>query len=280
MKPSRFVLAGVLLLHAALGLIFNVATPIFEAPDEDGHYLFVRYLQVHRSLPVQTLDPNGPRAHHPPLYHLLGALLTAWVPVHAGADRIDMQPNPKAYFRYDDPALDNKNMWIHYGPEERFPFSGQALVIHLVRGLSLAFSTLGVWLTYKLARVLRPADETLALLATSLVALNPMLLFMAGVLQNNTTMLATGALVVYLVSVVVRHGLGSQMKYWWALGLVLGVGVLLQLSSFVLAAPVGLALLYETWRQRRWQTLIYGGLAVAVPVAALTGWWIVRNLQL
>ena len=70
------------------------------------------------------------------------------------------------------------------------------------------------------------------------------------------------------------------MSAWWALGLVLGLGVLLQLSSFVLAAPVGLALLYEAWRQRRWQTLVFGGLAVALPVVALTGWWIVRNLQL
>src|SRR5688572_9003637 len=218
MKPSRFVLAGVLLLHAALGLIFNVATPIFEAPDEDGHYLFVRYLQVHRSLPVQTLDPNGPRAHHPPLYHLLGALLTAWVPVHAGADRIDMQPNPKAYFRYDDPALDNKNMWIHYGPEERWPYSGQALVVHLVRALSLVFSLLGVWCPYLLAQLLRPIDEAVALLATSLVALNPMLLFMAGVLQNNTTMLPTGAVVLYLVSVVVRRSLGRDLRCWLALG--------------------------------------------------------------
>lgn len=280
MKPSQLLLAGLLLLHLGLGLAFNVTTPIFEAPDEDGHYLFVRYLQVHGRLPVQTLDPNGPRAHHPPLYHLLGAVLTAWVPVRGGADRIDMQPNPKVFFRYDDPALDNKNMWIHYGPEERFPYSGQALVIHLVRALSLIFSTLGVWLTYRLGRLLRPGDEPLALLATGLVALNPMLLFMAGVLQNNTTMLSTGALVLYLVSVIVRHDRGGQMRYWWALGGALGVGVLLQLSSFVLAAPVGLALLYAAWRQRRWQTLIYGGLAVAVPVVALTGWWIVRNFQL
>ena len=280
MKHSRFVLTGLLLLHAGLGLLFNLATPIFEAPDEDGHYLFIRYLQVYQQLPVQNLDANGPRAHHPPLYHLLGALLTAWVPVRGGADRIDAQPNPKVYFRYDDPALDNKNMWIHYGPEERWPYSGQALVVHLVRGLSLVFSTLGVWLTWRLTRELRPGDDALASLVTSLVGLNPMLLFMAGVLQNNTTMLATGAGVLYLVSVIVQRGLGRQMKYWLALGLVLGVGILLQLSSFVLAAPVGLALLYEAWRQRRWQTLVLGGLAVAGPVVALTGWWIARNLQI
>jgi hypothetical protein len=145
-------LTALLLAHVGLGLIFNAGTPIFEAPDEDGHYLFVRYLQLYHSLPVQTLDINGPRAHHPPLYHVLGALLTAWVPVRGDAHRIDMQGNPKAYFRYDDPERDNKAMWVHYGPEERWPYSGQALVVHLVRLLSLAFSTLGVAFTYLAAR--------------------------------------------------------------------------------------------------------------------------------
>src|SRR5689334_5170719 len=115
MRKPNFLLVLILLAHVVLGFIFNTSTPIFEAPDEDGHYLFVRYLQIFHTLPVQDLDINGPRAHHPPLYHILGALLTAWVPVQSdSARRIDMQGNPKAYFRYDDPERDNKAMWVHY----------------------------------------------------------------------------------------------------------------------------------------------------------------------
>ncbi|MCC6187667.1 MAG: glycosyltransferase family 39 protein [Anaerolineales bacterium] len=280
MKRTQILLAGLLLGHVVLGLLFNAATPIFEAPDEDGHYLFVRYLQRYRELPVQTLDINGPRAHHPPLYHILGALLTAWVPVRGGAERIDMQVNPHAYFRYDDPERDNKAHWVHYGPEERWPYRGQALIIHLVRLLSLAFSTLGVWLTYLAARGLRPgpAGEALALLAAALVALHPMVLFMSGVLQNNTTMLAAGGAVVYALSLGARRGF--QLRDWALLGVLLSLGVLLQLSSLVLAAPIGLALLYAAWSaapRRRLATLLSGGLAVALPVLLLTGWWFARN---
>jgi 4-amino-4-deoxy-L-arabinose transferase-like glycosyltransferase len=100
------------------------------------------------------------------------------------------------------------------------------------------------------------------------------------VLQNNTTMLASGAAVLYLISLIVRRGLGRQLWIWAALGVVLGLGMLLQLSAVVLAAPAGLALVYEAWRQRRWQTLAVGGAAVAVPLMALTGWWIARNFAL
>src|SRR5512135_3064483 len=183
MKLSKLALAALVLAHVVLGLWFNAATPIFEAPDEDGHYLFVRYLQLYHSLPVQTLDTKGPRAHHPPLFHIMAALLTAWVPVKGDAHRVDMQVNPKVWFRYDDPALDNKAQWIHYGPEERWPYSGQALVVHLTRVLALAFSALGVIFTYLLARQLRPEPDgrVLALLAAGLVAFNPMVLFMSAV---------------------------------------------------------------------------------------------------
>src|ERR1700693_4169080 len=93
MRLSKFLLAGVVLAHLVLGLWFNAATPIFEAPDEDGHYLFIRYLQLYHQLPVQTLDIYGPRAHHPPLFHLMAAVLSAWVPVKGGANRVDMQVN-------------------------------------------------------------------------------------------------------------------------------------------------------------------------------------------
>ncbi len=280
MKFSRVALASLVLAHVVLGLWFNAATPIFEAPDEDGHYLFIRYLQLYHSLPVQTLDTKGPRAHHPPLFHIMAALLTAWVPVKGDAHRVDMQVNPKVWFRYDDPALDNKAQWIHYGPEERWPYSGQALVVHLTRVLALAFSALGVVFTYLLARQLRPEPDgrVLALLAAGLVAFNPMVLFMSAVAQNNTTMLAAGAVILYALGVGIRRGF--RLRNWLLLGVLLAVGLLLQLSSLVMAAPIGLTLLYDAWRQRRPRVVLTGGLAISVPFLALTGWWFWRNYVL
>jgi uncharacterized membrane protein len=88
-----------------------------------------------------------------------------------------MQPNGRFRFRFDDPHTDNKAVWIHYGPEERWPYHGQALVVHIVRLLSVAFSALAVWLTYQAALQLRPMDTAFATLATGLLAFNPMVLF-------------------------------------------------------------------------------------------------------
>jgi len=272
-------------LHLLLGLAFNYYTPIFEPPDEDGHFLFVRYLQEQRALPVQTLDPDAARAHHPPLYFVLGALLSAWAP-NPGPERVDLTLNPHAEFRYGDPNIDNKAVWLHYTPAERWPYHGQALAVHVTRLLSLMFSTLAVWLTYLTARYIKPRDEPLALLAAGLIALNGTVLAMSAAVQNSTASITATALVLYGLARFTRQGFSTWR--WGLIGLAWSVGILLQTSALALAAPIGLGLLYQTWRARlrgqfakqSWMTVFQNALACVLPVSVFCGWWFWRNQQL
>jgi hypothetical protein len=129
---------------------------------------------------------------------------------------------------------------------------------------------------------LRPEPDgqarSVALLAAGLVAFNPMLLFMSGVAQNNTTMLAAGAIILYVLGVGVRRGF--RLRDWILLGVLLAAGLLLQLSCLVLAAPIGLTLLYDAWRQRRLRIVFTGAAGIGLPFLALTGWWFWRNYRL
>jgi len=192
-RLSRAVLGAILALHVLLGLGFGLSTPLFESPDEPGHYLFVRFLQAYGRLPVQTADFMSARGHHPPLYYLLAAALTGWVDVPGSPDSIHMLVNPHFGFRAGDPGNDNKAFYIQNDPDERFPFQGQALVAHLTRLISLLFSALAVLATYAAARALRPEDDVFALFAAGLIAFNPMVLFMSGLVNNDTSALAAGA---------------------------------------------------------------------------------------
>jgi hypothetical protein len=277
MRWLRHPLTLIVAIHVALGLAFGLATPIFEAPDEANHFLFIRYLQLNRALPVQTLDQNGPRAHHPPLYFLAGALVSAWVPDAGGAERIEVQENPNLWFRYGDPATDHKAKLIH-APEEGWPYRGQSLAVHVIRLLSTAFSALAVAFTYLAAGELLPARPLAASLAAALLAFNPMVLFMSGVVQNSTAVLASSAVLVYALSRWQRQGF-TPFRWLW-IGVSLSGAVLIQTSGLTLAAPVGLALAYEAWRARRVRRLIASSLACGLPALALTGWWFVRNQRL
>jgi hypothetical protein len=278
MQRSALYLLAILMIHIGLGLGFSLGTPIFEAPDEANHYLFVRHLQLHRELPVQRLDRDGPRAHHPPLYYLLAALISAWVPVQGNAERIDMALNPHVWYRYGDPDIDNKATFVHYRLDERWPFRGQALAVHVMRLASIAFSALAVWLTYRAAAELRPGDSAFALLSAGLLGFNSMVLFMSGVVQNSTAALVSGIAVLYALSWGLRRGF--TLRRWLIVGTAFALGLLLQTSTLTLAVPVGLTILAEAWRARRWQAVVTGALGMALPVGLLAGWWFARNHQL
>ncbi len=278
LPPRRVLLAAIVGLHLLLGLGFGFNTPLFESPDEPGHYLFVRYLQAFGRLPVQTADFMAARAHHPPGYYALAALLSLWVPDPGSPTAIQMQVNPHFGFRAGDPGNDNKAFYVHNGPEERWPYQGQALVAHLARLVSLLFSTLAVLAAYGAARALRPHDGLFALFTAGLIAFNPMVFFMSGLVNNDTAALAAGAGVIYLLS----HGLrrGFTLKRWVVVGVALGFGLLLKASALVLLAPIGLVLLYDFWPRESWRRLLLSGLSVAVPAAGLAGWWFARNIAL
>ncbi len=270
-------LTYILTVHLALGLAFGAVTPIFEAPDEANHFLFIRYLQLHRALPVQGLDQDGPRAHHPPLYFALGALASAWVPGAGGAERIELAENGSLWFRYGDAAVDHKVKFVH-APAEGWPGRGQALAVHVLRPLSALLSAAAVLFTYLAARQVAPGWRPMAVLAAGLLAFNPMVLFMSGVVQNSTAALAAAAALLYALSRWLRQGF--TLARWAWLGTLFSAGVLVQTSSLALAAPVALALAYDAWCQRRLRRLLAAGLAFGLPVLALTGWWFARNFAL
>lgn len=267
-SPLGLILAA----HVALGLSFGLATPIFEAPDEAQHFLFIRYLQLHGALPVQTLDQEGPRAHHPPLYHALAALISAWVPNAGNADHVQPPQSGDFWFRYGDLSNDHKSKYLR-SDAERWPFSGQALAVHIIRGLSTAFSAAAVACTCLAARQLLPMRASA--LAAALLAFNPMVLFMSGVVQNSTAALAAGAGLLYALTRWLPGGL--TVRHCLLLGVGLSLAILLQTSGLVLAAPLGAALAYDARRACSVRRFLVHGLAAGLPVLALTGWWFARN---
>jgi hypothetical protein len=275
-------LLAVLVAHWALALGFNYVTPVFEGPDEPNHFLFIRYLQIYHQLPVQGDVLKAVRAHHPPAYFALGALLLAWSPPGASADwaSLGFQENPRYLFRLDDPEPVNKSVFIHGRPDEQFPYAGQPLAVHVARLLSLAFSSLAVALTYYAALSMFPGNRPLAALAAGLVGFDPMVAYMGAIVQNDTATLASGAALVLLLGWTLRRPF--RLRDWVIIGVVTGVGILLKSGLLGMCAVIGAAGALAAWRastawRQRLRALVLAGLGVAVPIALIDGWWFARN---
>lgn len=277
-RPSSW-LAATLAAHLLLGLIYDWATPIFEASDEGWHYAVVHWLAGDNPLPVQNPDePDSAWAQEgsqPPLYYVLGGGLTAWVG-STDFDRVFVQ-NPFARVGVPGTAH-NVNLYRH--AMSPVPLAGSLLAAKLVRWLSLALSCITVLLTFRLARLMAPQDDSLALLAAALVAFNPMALFINASVNNDNLLmlLSTVALIATL------HLMQPAVtRYEWkaaGLGLLLGLAALTKLSGLVLWPIAALGVAWGAWRARDWRRFVLSGALIGATALLVSGWWYWRNYQL
>ncbi len=273
----RVLLLG---FYLCLGVVYSLATPIFEASDEIWHYAVVRELTDNRRLPVQEVGVETPWAQEgsqPPLYYVLAALLTGWIdtsdyPHH----RVH---NPFAQIGIPG-ATANRNLVAH-PPGQSPRQGGTVLAVYLIRWLSLGMGAVTVLGAYRLALSLAPSRPPLALLTAALVAFNPMLLFInAAVNNDNLVMMLTTWVLVMLVTELKTEEARLRLLPTVALGLLIGLAALTKVSGLVLLPTAALALILSpSGRSRPRIGLQRLALLIAV-VGLVAGWWYGRNWRL
>lgn len=286
----------ILILLAFIGLSFaySVVNPLHEATDELRHYRFVRTIATTGRLPIQGEEPCRSQSHHPPLFYALGALATAWIDTERDICATPAQ-NPFWAYRYWEVGRDNKNQYLA-NPGDAFPWHGEALAAHILRGLNVLIGAGVVLLTWLIARTIWPDRPGISLGAAALVAFNPMFLYMAGAINNDIIAALTGAAVVYACVRLLAEP--SSLSWRWGIifGIVYGLALM---SKFNLAATIVLIEGAVTWaalktpvagqesaaatnqtrsiwlaRLKMW--LVVNFMIVLVS-GLLAGWWFVRN---
>ena len=187
-----------LLAQIILGIAYSLATPIFEASDEIWHYPVVREIAANRRLPVQ--DPAMETAwaqegSQPPLYYVVGALLTGWVDTSDYAAAAVRNPFAKIGVPL---ATDNKNLVVH-PPGQSFTQGGTVLAVVFIRWLSVLMGTATAFLAYWLGRTIYPARPAVGLLTAALVAFNPMVLFINASVNNDNLVMLLSTLTLLLL---------------------------------------------------------------------------------
>jgi hypothetical protein len=272
---QRWGLVAIVALFVALGTYYNLVTPIFEASDEVYHYPFVHYVVTEQRLPVQ--DPEDiqlwrQEGSQPPLYYLLSAVATAWIDVDDFEQRLVHNPHAKIGIPL---ALDNKNLVIH-SPEERFPYRGTTLAVHVIRLLSTLMGAGTVVLTYLIAREVLPNSTLLPLMAAATVAFNPMFLFISASVNNDNLAVLLCSLALWQMLRLLRRGTTPGRVA--GIGVVVGLASLTKMSALGLVILVALAISLDAWhRHSTFRAWLGAGFLVAGLVTAIGGWWYARN---
>lgn len=273
----------ILLAFLGLGVLYSVTIPLFEAPDEDGHYTYMKYMAEGRGLPVICTDSAGcPGScftyavspyviNHPPLYYGLAGLATSWVEMEDLWEAAWYNP----HFDYGTQGLrGNKNAVIHT-QEETFPYRRTSLAVHIGRWVSLLLGSGAVLGTYLLALELFPERRWLALGAAAITAFNPQFLFISARLGNDGAVAGFCSLALWaIVSFLKREQPGWQPIL---LGSLLGLALLSKVNGVGLLPVAALAILLKAIRHRSFRSFIlWSGTAFGAALA-IAGWWYAHN---
>jgi len=275
-SPQRLATL-ILVTHMALGVLYSVAVPIWEAHDEWGHYAFVRYLATERALPPPgtKLVERYDESIQPPLYYILGALATFWINTDDG-----LEPIMNPYATTGD-GTGGVNFAVHRCEVESFPYRGSVLAIHVTRLVSVLLSTLVVWTTYLIGRSLFPAREELALGAMAINAFWPQFLFIGSVVNNDIMVTAFACLaLLFLIRInIYRTGLGD----WLALGFCLMGAFISKRNALAIFPLTFLSLMVPVIRWirkksalQRWA--IITSLALGLVLSWFLFWNVILNL--
>lgn len=276
---SRFPSALAILLASfvLLALFYSLIIPIFEGPDEDDHFRYVKFITDHRALPVQQFVTGGGAAGHqgwqPPLYYALAALLISPIDTSDLADHL--WRNPAATY-LGDPSCCGRNLYYHTD-SENFPFSGTTLAVHLARILSIVFGALTVWGTHRIVSALFPEPAELALAAAAVVAFNPSFLFASALASNDTLLAALSTFVSLLWVMLLTARLKPNRFSLATLGVLIGLALLTKTSALGILLLSLCVLLLLAWQRRNLALAAEWSLTVVLTAALVSGWWFIRN---
>jgi hypothetical protein len=240
---------------------YAIATPPWQIPDEPAHYNYVRFVAEQAAIPVLSSGDYNQKY----------------------LDAIKAQKFPEA-MSIDSIRYESHQPPLYYLAMTPFYLAGKsAPLAERLLGLRLASALLGAVLlaiTYRLSREVTPGGNALPLLASAFVAFVPQHLAMLAGVENDVlaeVLLAGAVLCLLRVLRFAEVGSMAERRSWWAVGLLVGLGLVTKTTTYVSTGLVAVTMLV-LWRQaqdvRRSLTYAIPALILALGIGAV---WFVRD---
>jgi hypothetical protein len=255
-KRARLAVTGVTLLSALFLLVWSVAVPVFESPDEHAHWKVSRYIHDHLRLPPISL--SEPEATQPPLYYLLIA------PVAISSDL------PINRLTKDSRGLPIRCCSSGRLYPNRSSDFQRFAVLRIVRIFSVLFSTLTVWLIC-LTSLELSGQPAVAFLSGAVAAFLPEFAFRGGSISNDALTTTLCAACLYTTVYIFRRGFTYRRGI--AASVFLALSFLTKINGFSVVVPllVVLMTLEGKLKDRVLRLSIFGvSLALVLP-------WLIYN---
>ena len=258
---SWLPLAAIVATFLVVSTAYNLAVPLYEAPDERAHALYVKSIAERSKLPTFS-TPEDYEAWQPPFYYAVG-----------GAVLKTLSLGPIPYLEQNPRFPAETDSYLHV-IDESFPYSEPVLAIHVLRGINGIFAAGTMVIVYFMALILFPERKLLALSAAATTGFVPQFAFIGGAVSNDPASVFFAAGTAFFGLKYMREA----RSVWVVLAAVaLSLGALSK-SMALLAAlvPAGAVLLSTSpWRDKLKLLAVIGVLPFLVA-----GWFYVRSLAM
>lgn len=292
-QKTEWLLIGLLLsIMIVKGVMWSLAFPLWQGPDEDDHYAVIQFIGETGRLP----DEND--LFLPDEVTMSRAL--------ADVGRIPYEPEQRQLFSQSDvgpgelalaeldPALRATfdlaatGKLMHATPLYYFLAStfyrlaedGDILArAQNQRLLSVTIGSLMVVVAYLIARVLFPTNRAMRITIPTLVAFHPMITEITAVVSVDGLLILCYTTLIYLSLLVIRDGFNWHIGV--SIGLVFAIGFLTKPTLSGFAPLIALLLIFDFVRGKYRRRQIVAGVGLmAVIILVPMGWWMSRSLRL
>jgi 4-amino-4-deoxy-L-arabinose transferase-like glycosyltransferase len=281
---TRIALVFLLAFTLLRGMLVAITIPHFWAPDEDYHYLYAQYLTTQHALP----GPDKPM--YPPEY---GRATTAidYDSYCCGPVGERFRGDPKAVVKetsglpeiWRQPNEAGRGVGVVHPPLYQLAAAGVIAAggdssiltrVTWVRFLTAVFGALAVYAAWLLAaQVFR--NPRLQLLTAFIVAVQPMVMYQAGIVNHDSTLYAFTTLALAMVAFILRSPPRAAQGAWLGGAIVLALFVKGSAFALIPVAALGYLLQWLTHREHGREVLRSAGVALGL-VLVLAAWWYVR----
>jgi hypothetical protein len=282
-RIARVVLVLVFAFTFLRGAMWSVTTPSFWGPDEDYHMMYVDTVAHEHRL----ITPSRPLFSRE---YSRTTVLTHFNEYGQGP-RLVYGGDPKATIHElarlpasdREGSMTGRGIGVVHAP--LFYLAGGAVDGALgqkamptrmlwVRTVSGFFGVLAVYGAWLLASVVL-GSTAVALLAALIVALQPMLGYLSGLVSNDPAVVAASTLALAMMAFLLRSPPRAVQGLW--LGGVLAFALAIKSTGLALLPLAALALLLQGAVYGRWRTVLRSAAAASWLVLILIGWWYIRS---
>lgn len=259
-KNKLFLL--LLLAYLLLAGIMIFRLPAFSGPNEVLHYEHVALLRLTGKLPDLHTSIRADERHQPPIYYGVAALFS--LPFSNPKLDSEFTPNP----HYISTNRGNLNPYINLFPSD-------VPILYASRFTALLFGLMTVCAIYWSARQSMPM--AMSLFIASLVAFQPMFLFLSTTANNDIAITAVATLTLAYTTYLLLNDKPAHGYFLW--GILFGLAMLSKASAIFLIFLLPILLGFRWLKNKHIRDLLLSALWIVVGFLPIWATWLFINYQ-